>query len=169
MAGNSENVRKRAHRGPGKRLTLAERYEVLEAHRAHPDWSMAQLSENVGVNPKTCRLICLAGSKTIADLMAGYAEPVLRDWIRASRTAGKRGDHRPARDYLLHAGALEPLPETARGGGPAVVIVNNPLPGMPGVPLVGRPTMAIGTVTIDGENPAPASGSAPPVETDRTK
>jgi hypothetical protein len=77
-------------------------------------------------------MICKTAGKSAADLMAVYAEPMLRDWIRASKAAAHRGDHRPSRDWLLHAGSIDPLPETQRGSGTTVVVVNNPLPGLPG-------------------------------------
>jgi hypothetical protein len=64
-------------------------------------------------------------------LMAAFALPALKDWIKASRAAAAKGDHRAARDWLLFSGALEPLPEPPRGGGPTVILVNASLPGMP--------------------------------------
>ena len=122
-------------RKQGIKLKLSERYALLEAHKAHPDWSYNELARQCGVSHETARLTCIAAGKSATDLMSAYAEPMLRQWITASTVAALRGDHRPARDWLLHAGVVEPLPDGRQYSGPAVVIVNSPLPGMPGADL----------------------------------
>lgn len=59
------------------------------------------------------------------------ASSVLRvaDWATASRRAAGKGDHRPARDWLLHAGVIQPIAEQA----PVTVqvAVGVALPGIP--------------------------------------
>jgi hypothetical protein len=124
--------KRKADRGPGKRLTYSDRYRLLELHRANPEWSYVKLAEAAGVNPETARLSVLAASRSAVDLMAAYAEPMLRAWIKAGLLASLRGDHRPAKEWLMHAGILDPLPDAGKGSGPSVVIINAPLPGMPG-------------------------------------
>ena len=119
----------------GKRLSLLDRYQLLKLHQLHPEWSMAQLGEAVGCNRETARLVCLASTREAQDLMAAAGSERLADWEQASRLASARGDHRPAKDWLMHAGTIDPLPESGRGSGPAVVILNAPLPGMPGSAL----------------------------------
>jgi hypothetical protein len=147
-------LKRRADRGPGKRLTFADRYRILELHRANPDWSYVRLATECGVNPETARHTVLAASRSAVDLMQAYAAPMLEDWIGASRKASARGDHRPARDWLLHAGSIEPMPESTRTSGPAVVIINNPLPGMPGYVDTNTPRVLAAETTIAGETVA---------------
>jgi len=36
-----------------------------------------------------------------------------REWVHAVTQATKKGDHRPARDLLLHARAFDPIPDEA--------------------------------------------------------
>jgi hypothetical protein len=146
-------AKRQANRGPGKRLTLTDRYLLLELRRIHPDWSYADLATAGGVNVETARLVCLAAGRTAIELMTANAGPMLQSWARASRKASDRGDHRPAKDWLLHAGSIDPLPETTRGNGPAVVIINSPLPGMPGYQV---PVLVPGTGT---GTPGPMDGS----------
>jgi hypothetical protein len=122
----------RKKRGPGQRLTLADRYKILVLHRTHPTWSTRQLAEAAGVSHETARLTVIAAGKDAAELMAALAEPMIHEWRKAAERASARGDHRPAKDWLLYAGVLEQLPDAGRGPGPAVVIINHPLPGMPG-------------------------------------
>lgn len=124
---------RRAH---GRRLSLTDRYRILELHQRSPTLSYRQLARACGVSTETAHRTVLAAGRAATDLMSAYAEPMLRRWIVAAMQAAIRGDHRPAKDWLLHAGVLDPLPDAGRGAGPAIVTVNAPLPGMPGGPTV---------------------------------
>ena len=115
-----------------RRLTLADRYAILELHRSNPEMPYTEIGRLLKVDRQVVRLTVLAANRTALDLMASYTEPMLKDWIGASTQASARGDHRPAKEWLLHAGILDPLPDAGRGSGPAVVIINAPMPGMPG-------------------------------------
>ena len=53
----------RKKRGPGQRLTLADRYKILVLHRTHPTWSTRQLAEAAGVSHETARLTVIAASR----------------------------------------------------------------------------------------------------------
>jgi hypothetical protein len=125
---------------------------ILELRKQNPTWSFTQLAAATGVAVETARLTCIAAEKTAADLMAAFALPALKHWAAAMKIAGARGDHRPSRDWLLHAGAIDPMPETQRGGGASIVIVNTSMPGMP----------AGQTITIDHVNHAPPEALALP-------
>jgi hypothetical protein len=46
------------------------------------------------------------------------------DWAQASREAAKRGDHRPAKDALLHTQVIDPLQDTGAGMGVTIIIGN---------------------------------------------
>jgi hypothetical protein len=133
--GNSRPTPK-AHRVPGIRLTLVDRYRLLELHKANPTWSYRELAAQAGVNETTARITCIAASKSAADLMSAYAAPALMQWLKAMKVAATRGDHRPTKDWLMHAGSIDPLPETQRGSGPSIVIVNASLPGLPSAPTI---------------------------------
>ena len=119
-------------RSRGRRLSLTDRYKILELHQRNPTLSYRQLARACGVSTETAHRTVLAAGRAATDLMAGYAEPMLRRWIVAAMQAAIRGDHRPARDWLLHAGCIDPLPDAGKGSGPAIVIVNSPLPGLSG-------------------------------------
>ena len=120
-----ERVRKR-----GSTLSFVERYNLLKLHQQHLDWTHQELSEHTGIPYSLVKQVIESASRQAADLMAVYAEPMMRLWIQAAQRAASRGDHRPARDWLLHAGSIEQL-ESAKAGGTSVVVINAPLPGMP--------------------------------------
>jgi hypothetical protein len=63
-----------------------------------------------------------------------------QSWRRALPVAAEKGDHRPARDLLLHTGAIEPIAKheesavTVLVGGGGIVNIGQPLAGAPGLP-----------------------------------
>ena len=121
--------RPRAKRPAGQRLNFADRYRLLETHRKNPDWSYSRLAEECGTSVETARVSCIAAGRDAAELMSAFAAPMLKLWQLAARNAAKRGDHRPAKEWLLHAGTIDPLPDAGRGTGTTINIVNAPLPG----------------------------------------
>ena len=121
--------RPRSKRSTGKHLSFADRFRLLDTHRKNPGWTYTQLAEDVGCSIETARVSCIAAGRDTADLMAAFAAPMLKLWQLAARNAAKRGDHRPAKEWLLHAGTIDPLPDTGRFGGTTINIVNSPLPG----------------------------------------
>ena len=76
--------------------------------------------------------------------LRGHVRVAAKDWVTASRIAAKRGDHKPAKDLLMHAGVIERLGDTA--GSQVTVLV-----GMPGRPAMLPPTQAeIDAATVEG-------------------
>ena len=63
-----------------------------------------------------------------------------KDWVKASAIAAQRGDHKPAKDLLMHAGVIERISETS---GPQMTVVV----GMPGHPAMIPPSQEV----IDAE------------------
>jgi hypothetical protein len=61
-----------------------------------------------------------------------HVEPAAAAWCQAIDVAGKRGDHRPARDLLLHTGTIEPLDKDGRGQGTLVLMAMHFDDGRPG-------------------------------------
>lgn len=135
----------------GRTYTTLERYQILELHRRNPEMPYTEIARLLGRDAMAVRLVCLAANRTAMDLMAAEADLRLEDWRKASEVAGKRGDHRPAKEWMMHAGALEQLPDAGRGNGPAVVIINSPLPGMPGGVQIGVSHALEGRVIQEGD------------------
>jgi hypothetical protein len=66
------------------------------------------------------------------------------NWLEASEKAAAKGDHRPAKDALLHAKAIEPLADTNQGTRIAIVI------GTPDAPIrVTAPQVVDSTVVVE--------------------
>lgn len=80
-------------------------------------------------------------------LQHAVPEAVTR-WIEALAIASRRGDHRPAKELLMHMNVIAPIRDDARGDTRVFVNV-----GMPGRPAMKAPTLAelTGIVEVDPE------------------
>jgi hypothetical protein len=80
--------------------------------------------------------------EVIQALMKGESAGVLTQWRRATRVAAKRGDHRPAREWIEAAHPeLRPQQGSSAGGGGVTINI-----GMPGQPIA-LPTIEIAPVS----------------------
>jgi len=124
--------------------------ERLAIQRAHltEGLNQRQLADRYGRTRETIGHVLKDGTfqavkREVYTEMAEEARNVLKahvgkaakDWLRASGFAAKRGDHRPAKEILLYAGAIDRLGETP---GPQVTV----MVGMPGHPAMIPPSQA---------------------------
>jgi predicted DNA-binding protein (UPF0251 family) len=58
----------------------------------------------------------------IANLLVAKGLDFAEDWIKASQEAAKKGDHRPAKDALIHAKVIEPVGDSGARTGVTIVI-----------------------------------------------
>lgn len=121
--------------GRGSQLTPSERAEIQ--HLALVDGlSQSEIARRVCRDRETVRNVVIAADtrQLAIDLATEARGEVLltlrrnapraaMDWLEASAVAKTRGDHRPARDLLLHAGAIEPVQGERDRGTRVTVIV----------------------------------------------
>ena len=134
---------RRRRPGRGAQLTAAERAEVQQLALVD-GLSQAEIARRVNRDRGTVASVLAAedtqhmrtaledaarsGARAI---LTRHAEQAAQDWVSASAVARQRGDHRPARDLLLHSGAIEPIKDGRQRGGPQIAIVI----GTPEVPI----------------------------------
>jgi hypothetical protein len=53
-------------------------------------------------------------------------------WVRSVEVASEKGDHKPAKDLLMHTGTIEPLDDDGRAKGPLVLVMVDSMPGLRG-------------------------------------
>lgn len=58
----------------------------------------------------------------VINLLMAKGLDFAEDWVRASQEAAKKGDHRPAKDALLHAKAIESVGDGSARSGITIVI-----------------------------------------------
>ena len=59
-------------------------------------------------------------------ILRGTAERAARSWGTAIGVAADKGDHRPAKDLLLHTGVIDPIPDGAVSGTRIAIIIGTP-------------------------------------------
>lgn len=139
---NSELVRGSHPPGRGSQLTPAERAEIQHLSLVE-GLSRSEIARRVRRDRETVRNVLAADdTRHLAEQLATEARDevlltlrrnasrVAQDWIEASAVAKSRGDHRPARDLLLHARAIDPI-ASERDSAPRVAVII----GMPGRPV----------------------------------
>jgi len=164
---NSESPTTLPRRPPGwntgeqppkrNRLNLAER--ITAAQMAAAGYRYADIGRALG----RCQD---AAKHAVEDARSALQTGSLlrvSDWASASRAAAKKGNHVPAKEWLLHSGVIEPLAEK-----PAINVQLAVGIGLPGLPGTGESAPNL-SVSVSDPSPAPAiEGEATPVTTDGT-
>ena len=116
-----------------KRLTTSQMHLIL--HLAADNRTQVEIAGIVGVSQSTVsRFLSQVADpyKIVQQLMRGQTLEAMSDWRRARRKASKRGDHRPAREWIeLAYPELRPQPTDHSTGVTVYVAVpgaNNPRP-----------------------------------------
>ena len=79
----------------------------------------------------------------IVNLLIAKGFDFADNWIRASEKAAEKGDHRPAKDALLHIRAIEPVNDGSQGTNIAIVI------GTPDQPIRLQPPQVVVDVSSE--------------------
>jgi DNA-binding transcriptional ArsR family regulator len=122
-----------------RRLTLADIELLLRLHK--DGRTQTEIATMLGVTQSAVSQQLARLNETpavVQALMKGESVGVLAQWRRATRIAAKRGDHRPAREWIEAAHPeLRPQQGNSAGGGGVTINI-----GMPGAPLA-LPTIEI--------------------------
>jgi hypothetical protein len=89
--------------------------------------SQTAIADKLHMQPQTVKdLILAAKARLEAD-----SPNMLSHWAVAAREGALKGRHEPSRDWLLHAGIIQPVKDD-KPAGPQVIIGIASLPGLPG-------------------------------------
>lgn len=91
----------------------------------------AELKLSIASISDIARKYTLFDTEVMPRLMAQRAPEMLDRWAEAAETGAKAGKHAAARDWLIHAKALEPVDTSTTSTGAKVAIII----GMPGQPV----------------------------------
>lgn len=89
--------------------------------------SQTAISDKLCIAPKTVKDLILEAK----GMLEAESATVLQDWRIASSVGAYKGRHEPARDWLLHAGVIQPIADQ-KPAGPQIMIGIASLPGLPG-------------------------------------
>lgn len=113
--------------GPGstaRRLTSSEIVQAL-AIRAHGG-SVTEIAKHLSCSTETAYRICTqyeSSTDLAAKFLAGQSLASAKQWLRAVKKGAARGRHEPARDLLLHTGAIQPVNTEASSGAKVAVFI----------------------------------------------
>jgi predicted DNA-binding protein (UPF0251 family) len=62
----------------------------------------------------------------VLNLLTAKALDRVDDWEKASQQAAGKGDHRPAKDWLLHAKAIDPVNDGSQGRMQVAIMIGTP-------------------------------------------
>ena len=138
--------------GAGSQVTPAERREIQRQHLAE-GLNQKQIAAQTGRTRETIAAQLKGADferirtaveadliETVKRQLTNNVDKAANAWIKALDRAAQKGDHKPAKDLLMHAGVIDPLGETSR---PQFVVVV----GMPGHPAMIPPSQEV----IDAE------------------
>ncbi len=138
-----------------KRLTFHERALVVSLRKL--DHTHEDIAAQLGISTKSVsRVLQCYGTdlkQTTQELMQTGILESLDDWQRARKVAAKKGDHRPAKDWAIAAGAIDDTNNTTLNVGFQVVVA--PSPGTPNYPTLDvTPTQALTTTDTQRQSSA---------------
>ena len=91
---------------------LIERVLVWRAAKAHPEMSGRQLADLRGKPETSVRRALKLRENTPRELLEAVESEAVTAWQAAIPIAARKGDHRPAKDLLLHTRAIQPVADT---------------------------------------------------------
>ena len=111
----------------GSRNRRTQALTVAVRTLAESGMSQTAISDKLVIAPKTVKELIAEAKQTLE----GESLGVMADWRVAATVGAQRGRHEPARDWLLHAGIIQPIADQ-KPQGPQVIIGIASLPGLPG-------------------------------------
>lgn len=115
---------------------LLERVLIWKAKQANPELNVPQLSALTNQPEWTVRRVLKERETTPKELLQALEYTAVKAWQQAIPVAGSKGDHRPAKDLLLHTKAIQPVADAGHAG----------------------ITVLIGSVVLPGASPQPSHG-----------
>jgi len=108
---------------------LFRRVLIWKTARLRPELSIPALADLLDIPDRTVRRALKLRDHTPKELLEALETEAVRAWRDAIPIAGKKGDHRPAKDLLLHTKAIQPVADAGHAG--ITVLIGQVL--MPGV------------------------------------
>ena len=88
---------------------LFQRVIIWRARKAFPDLSIPQLALQVRMPANTVRRAVKLLEVSPREVLEAFEHQAVGSWLQAVPIASAKGDHRPAKDLLLHTRAIDPV------------------------------------------------------------
>ena len=101
--------------------------KVLAIHALHQFGKTShEIAEHIGSDYRTVEAVLTRrheSKEALKLLMADDALAALSDWRTARNQAAQQGKHTPAKDWLLHAGVIDPIQQPQAQGSSVTVVI----------------------------------------------
>jgi hypothetical protein len=88
---------------------IFQRVIVWRARKAYPDLSIPQLANRLKMPINTVRRSVKLLEIAPKEMLSAFEHDAVSAWVSAVPIAAAKGDHRPAKDLLLHSRAIDPV------------------------------------------------------------
>lgn len=95
---------------------LYDRVLIWRTAKERPELTVLQLSELLNKPEWTVRRVLKLREITPKDMLQALETEAVTAWRQALPIAGAKGDHRPAKDLLLHTRAIQPVADAGHAG-----------------------------------------------------
>jgi hypothetical protein len=130
---------------------LIDRVLIWRNRKAHPDLSIPALAQLVRKPEHVVRRAVKLLEVPPKEILQAFEHEAVQAWTEAVPIAGAKGDHRPAKDLLLHTRAIDPVQLVGQQQ-IAIIFAGSLVPGLSVGPGEGPSTNQIGpgNDAIDG-------------------
>lgn len=95
---------------------LYDRVLIWRTAKERPELTVMQLSELLNKPEWTIRRVLKLREITPKEMLQALENEAVSAWRQALPIAGAKGDHRPAKDLLLHTRAIQPVADAGVAG-----------------------------------------------------
>jgi hypothetical protein len=88
---------------------MFQRVIIWRAKKAYPELSVPQLADRLRIPTNTVRRSLKLLEVSPKDVLQAFEHEAVSAWQAAIPIASSKGDHRPAKDLLLHSRAIDPV------------------------------------------------------------
>ncbi len=88
---------------------LMERALIWRARKVNPTLSVPEIAQLLRRPKSTVRHALKLLEVAPKDILQAYEHDAVSAWVQAVPIAAGKGDHRPAKDLLLHSRAIDPV------------------------------------------------------------
>lgn len=95
---------------------LISRVLIWKCAKENPDLTVQQLATLLNRPEQSVRRVLKLRDATPKEMLQALENEAVSAWRQALPIAGAKGDHRPAKDLLLHTRAIQPVADAGHAG-----------------------------------------------------
>jgi hypothetical protein len=130
---------------------LFQRVHIWRVRKANPSLSIPALARLCAQPLNTVRRAVKLLETAPKDVLQAFEHEAVSAWVQAVPVASAKGDHRPAKDLLLHTRAIEPVQLQGQTQ-IAILFSGAAIPGLSLTPGEGEQIIDISSKSVDSDS-----------------